>query len=586
MAAVLACDEEAVLSHRSAAGLGGLMRSRPAPVEVSARCGRGRSGIVVHEGGLTRWDRTVVEGIPVTSVARTLLDLADVVDERTLKRAFEEADRLGLLQMGAVEGVCARGQGRRGLKPLRRLIEEARAPEMGRTRLEDRVLALCREYNLPSPEINVQVLGREVDAFWPQAKLMVEADSWSFHRHRAAFERDRTRDAAMQADGYRVIRLTHRRLEREPQQVAAELERLLARNEGLAGSSRRYGCSTNGGSGGRGKDGGSGERGQGTVEWVGLVAVLSLLLLAMVAAGARVPGVELARAIGSRLLCAAALAESCGDEPLLIAAYGSEVGRLVREHMPSIAFERGSRALPIDFRRCRSSACADGSARGLVDRTDVGLPVTAFVHVIDCRATGNVPGTESAGLGDGSDSQASGGGPRDVAPPGGADCSGERAGSLYLQYWLYYADSATLRGVPVAGPAGYHRDDWESVQVRIGPDGDVDERASSHHGYNHERSLANVASDAGVDSLNGVAETLGARPRNGWGPQRGLLQVSGGSHAGNASGYFDLDRIVPAGHIHLVPLEPVAAAADGYRFAVSPPWHKRAWRDPEAGGTE
>jgi Protein of unknown function (DUF559) len=527
-------------------------------------------------------ERGEVAGIPLTSVPRTLLDLAEVVNEQELEKAFEEADRLGLLEMRPLEEVCAGARGRRGLKPLRRLIEEARAPEIGRSRLEDRVLALCREYDLPSPQINVEVDGREVDAFWPRERLMVEADSWSFHGHRAAFERDRARDAAVQADGYRVVRLTHWRMEREPGRVAAELRSLLEKSPGDVPALRPpYGLSTAGTS--RADE--RGERGQGTVEWVALIAVVALLLLALVAAGARVPGSELARVIGSKLLCAAALAENCGDEPALIAAYGSEVGRLVRAHMPSIAFERGAKALPVDFRQCRSSACGDGSARGLVERTDRGLPITAFVHVVDCRDAG----AASAGAT----------GPVERLPEAtdeaedptavessDPECSGERAGNLYLQYWLYYADSATLRGVPIAGPAGYHRDDWESVQVRVGRDGDVDERASSHHGYNHSRGLANAASDAGIDSLNGVVEAVGARPRNGWGPSHGLLRVSGGSHAGNASGYLDFDRIAPAHRIHLVPLEPVAAVAAGYRFAVSPPWRKRAWRDPEADGTE
>ena len=98
------------------------------------------------------------------------------------------------------------------------------------------------------------------------------------------------------------------------------------------------------------------ERGQGTVEWVGLVAVVALLFLGLVAAGVRVPGAALARAVASRILCAAAMADRCGDEPVLIAAYGTEVGKLVRRHMPTILFERGSRALPVDFRRCRSSS--------------------------------------------------------------------------------------------------------------------------------------------------------------------------------------------------------------------------------------
>ncbi len=299
------------------------------------------------------------------------------------------------------------------------------------------------------------------------------------------------------------------------------------------------------------------ERGQGTVEWVGLVAVVALLFVGLVGAGVRVPGTELARAVASRMLCAVAMADRCGDEPTLIAAYGTEVGKLVRRHMPTILFERGSRALPVDFRRCRSSVCSDGSARGLVHGSDAGLPVTAFVHVIDCR---------------------------EALQP---DCSGPRAGNLYLQYWMYYADSATLRGVPVAGAKGFHEDDWEGVQIRIGPDGHVDQRASSHHGYNHVQGFANTGSDAGLIPLRDAAEAIGARPRNGWGPETRLLVVSGGSHAGNANGFLRIDRVTPGRRVHLVPLEQIAEAeGDAYSFAVSPPWRKVVWRDPEAEGTD
>ena len=96
-----------------------------------------------------------------------------------------------------------------------------------------------------------------------------------------------------------------------------------------------------------------GERGQSTVEWVGLLALVGLLLGALVVAGVRVPGVALARVIADRVLCAVAMVEDCGDEPGLIAAYGTEVGELVRGHMPTLVFEGGARALPVDFRRCR-----------------------------------------------------------------------------------------------------------------------------------------------------------------------------------------------------------------------------------------
>ena len=305
------------------------------------------------------------------------------------------------------------------------------------------------------------------------------------------------------------------------------------------------------------------ERGQATVEWVGLIAVVALLLIGLVAVGVRVPGAGLARALASRMLCAAAFADGCGDEPALIATYGDEVGRLVRRHMPTIFFERGSRALPVDFRRCRAVECGDGTPRGLVHLTDRGEHVTAFVHVVDCRDA-------------------------EAPSPSGSNCSGSRAGNLYIQYWTYYTDSATLRGVPIAADAGFHQDDWEGVQVRIGADGRIDERASSHHGYNHAQSIANAGSDAGIAPLKEGAEAVGARPANGWGPETRMLLVSGGSHAGNANGFLgDIDRVVPGRRVHLVPLEPLAAAeGDSYRFAISPPWRKRVWRDPEASGTD
>jgi hypothetical protein len=299
------------------------------------------------------------------------------------------------------------------------------------------------------------------------------------------------------------------------------------------------------------------ERGQGTVEWVGTLLCVSLLLAGLIAVGVRVPGGDLARMLASRILCAASLADGCGDEPVLIATYGSEVGRLVREHMPIVVFEDGSRAVPVDFRSCRSTSCGDAPGEGSIHRTEERLPVSAFVHVVDCRA-----GEESDG----------------------ADCSGSRAGNLYLQYWLYYADSATLRDVPIAGEEGFHRDDWEGVQIRIGPDGEADERASSHNGYNYARGMANWGSDAGSDPGADVAEALGAREENGWGPETHLLLVSGGSHAGNALGFPQGDRFTPGRRVHLIPLEPIAAE-DHSTFAISPPWRKKVWRDPEASGT-
>lgn len=303
------------------------------------------------------------------------------------------------------------------------------------------------------------------------------------------------------------------------------------------------------------------ERGQGTVEWVGVVCVVSLLLVGTLAIGVRIPGVDLGRSIARHVLCAVELADGCGDEPALIAAYGDEVGRLVRRHMPTIGFEQGSRAVPVDYRRCRETSCGDAPTDGLVHRTDEGLPVTAFVHIVDCRA-----------------------GAREMTEAAGIDCSGDRATHLYIQYWLFFANSATLRDVPIVGDEGEHKDDWESVQIRLDSDGSVVERASSHDGYNYSLQDFDWGSDAGIDVLKEISEDVGARHPNGWGPETGLVLVSGGSHAGNATGEPRGTRYTPGRRVHLIPLEPIAADSHA-TFAVVPPWLKEVWRDPEAEGT-
>ena len=165
---------------------------------------------------------------PVTIVARTLFDLAEVAPYDTLKGAAEEADRLKQLRLRELEGVCERGRGRRALRPVRRLIEELRFPDEGRSPLEIRFPAFLRDHHLPEPVQNADVLGHEVDALWPAAKLVVELDSWEHHGHRAAFERDRARDPRLLIAGYRTVRVTHWRLDREADRLAAEIRELLA----------------------------------------------------------------------------------------------------------------------------------------------------------------------------------------------------------------------------------------------------------------------------------------------------------------------------------------------------------------------
>jgi predicted transcriptional regulator of viral defense system len=231
LAAVFACGEGAVLSHRSAAALWGLTWAK-GPVDVtSPRGNQGRArmpGIRLHrcrlheEGELTERHR-----IPVTSVARTLFDFAEAVDFERLRSAWEEMERLKLLRLREVERVCERGHGRRALRPIRLLLAEAIAAETVRSPLEQRFLTFCRERGIPTPATNVHVLGHEVDCLWPAATLIVELDSWEFHAHRRAFERDRARDPKFLLAGYRTIRVTHRRLDREADQLAEEIRGLL-----------------------------------------------------------------------------------------------------------------------------------------------------------------------------------------------------------------------------------------------------------------------------------------------------------------------------------------------------------------------
>jgi hypothetical protein len=230
-AAVLAYGPDALLSHRTAAVLWGLQRPRRGAIHVTAGCGRQglerREGIWIHRCRFTAKDLTTRDGLPVTTVARTLFDLAEVVPFGFLKGAAEEADRLKLLRLRELEEVCERGHGRRALRPVRRLLAELGVPDEGRSPLEIRFAAFVRRHRLPPPVQNVHVLEHEVDALWSDAKLIVELDSWEHHGHRAAFERDRARDPELLIAGYRTVRVTHRRLDREAGQLAAEIRRLL-----------------------------------------------------------------------------------------------------------------------------------------------------------------------------------------------------------------------------------------------------------------------------------------------------------------------------------------------------------------------
>jgi len=232
LAAVLACGPGALLSHRSAAALWGLHTIAGAVAEVTVPAPRRRSrrGLLVHEADDLRVDdRTRRDGIPVTTVARTLLDLARMPPACDVERAFEEAQRLGLMNARAAGCLLERSRGRRGVRLLAALLAEDRAAvAVTRSALEARFLAVCRGAGLPRPLVNVRIAGFEVDAVWPAERLVVELDGYAFHRTRMAFERDRARDAALQLAGYRVVRVTYRMLEGEPAAVVRTVRSLLA----------------------------------------------------------------------------------------------------------------------------------------------------------------------------------------------------------------------------------------------------------------------------------------------------------------------------------------------------------------------
>jgi hypothetical protein len=231
LAPVLAYGAGAVLSHRSAADWWGFSRTSRVPVDVTVpgRSKRKQTGIDLHlVRTLDPRDITSQEGVPVTTVARTLLDLAEVVPRRKLKAAVEEADRRGDYNGFAVGELLARSPGRHGLKPLADLLSDFTYDELSRSEMEALFFDFCNEHGIARPSMNCEVEGYTVDAHWPGTTLIVELDSRSFHLTPKAFEEDRERDAILLLAGYRVVRITYRQLTRQPATVASRLKTLLA----------------------------------------------------------------------------------------------------------------------------------------------------------------------------------------------------------------------------------------------------------------------------------------------------------------------------------------------------------------------
>ena len=232
LAAVLALGPGAVLSHRSAASLSELRASAATFIDVcvpNANGRRRRDGIRVHRSTTLRpGDVTRRRGIPVTTVARTLVDLAEVVPRRSLERAADQAEITRRFDLVALRSIIAAQPRRTGCARVATLLHEhAIGSDLTRSELEARMLAICARAGIARPAVNVRVAGLEVDFFWADQRLVAEADSRRYHETRAAFERDRQRDAILLAEGVRVVRFTERRILAEPDEVAATLLRLV-----------------------------------------------------------------------------------------------------------------------------------------------------------------------------------------------------------------------------------------------------------------------------------------------------------------------------------------------------------------------
>ena len=280
---------------------------------------------------------------------------------------------------------------------------------------------------------------------------------------------------------------------------------------------------------------------------MGLVLLAALALGALATVGPTVDGRSFGGFLAHRIACAAK--GGCRDgEAALERAYGARDAERARAFAPNLVYEAGERSLPVDWRRCRSRACADALDDPDLDvhRSDAGSRATMFVRRV------------------------------------------RRGGHTYFLYWLYYPYSNSVLGPSdtawnhsplrlLGGYPGYHDDDWEAYAVRVARDGSVHVRASSHGHW------------------QGCKD---ARCRNAWTELTGWTRISRGSHAGHIPlvsrggghepsypGVHERERTTTAEGVRLLPLEGMRGARRRYRALdpdVRPPWRKRAWRDPES----
>ena len=230
MAAVLA-SYPSVVSHLPAAWIWGLLGSRPETIHITCRSPRPRKRLfVVHTADLAPADLARRDGIPVTSLPRTILDVAVTSRPRTVRRHLQLADDLKVFDLREMEDLLGRTKGHRGQAKVRAALElYDELPVFTRSGLEERFLEVVREAGLPEPAMNSFVAGFEIDAYWADHRFGVELDVYETHGSRLSFEEDRERDDELLLAGIETTRVTGPRLDREPGAVVDSLRRHLAR---------------------------------------------------------------------------------------------------------------------------------------------------------------------------------------------------------------------------------------------------------------------------------------------------------------------------------------------------------------------
>lgn len=231
-AALLAARPHPVLSHLSSAAKRGLARERgQVHVTTVSRSSHKLRGVTVHRARrLDSADVTRIDDLPITTLARTLLDLAETEPFHRLEKIFEEADRRGDLDFDAIGACIARNPGRRGIRPLTRLLDDHLAVGNANEGLERLFQRFLVEEGFPQPHTNVLVAGLLVDCYWPAQNFVVELDSRDFHSHWAQQERDRVRDGTLLRAGVPSLRVTFRRIVKERNELVADLASQLPRH--------------------------------------------------------------------------------------------------------------------------------------------------------------------------------------------------------------------------------------------------------------------------------------------------------------------------------------------------------------------